>query len=27
MQKDLVEKRKWIEKQDYMEGLGLAPVL
>jgi len=24
MQKDLVEKRKWIEKQDYMEGLALA---
>lgn len=24
MQKDLVEKRKWIEKQDYAEGLALA---
>src|SRR3990167_8425222 len=24
MQKDLVEKRKWIEKQDYREGLALA---
>jgi len=24
MQKDLVEKRKWIDKQDYMEGLALA---
>jgi chromate transporter len=24
MQKDLVEKRKWIEPQDYKEGLALA---
>lgn len=24
MQKDLVEKRKWIDRQDYMEGLALA---
>jgi chromate transporter len=24
MQKDLVEKKKWIDKQDYMEGLALA---
>ena len=27
MQKDLVEKRRWISKQDYLEGLALAQLM
>src|SRR3982751_5544076 len=26
MQRDLVERRRWISRQDYLEGLALAPL-